>query len=364
MKNGFTTGTCSQAAAKGACLMLATRRIVDEVEIITPSGVKLNLGLVGQKLGKRFAKCGVIKDSGDDPDVTDRAKICAEVKISDKQGVTIKGGQGIGKITKPGLALGVGEWAINPVPRKMILREAHRFLPRPSLLRSGTSKQEGRGLPKNKGFEITISVPGGEELAKRTFNPKLGIVGGISIIGTTGIVEPKSLKAYKASLALELDVLKAEGYNKAVLVLGYVGDRFCKEKLGLKDDSIIKIGDHVGFMLRQCAKKKIKEVLLAGHIGKLIKVANGQFNTHYSFGDNRISSIARYAKLCGAGKKTIEDISNQATAEATIEILHKAGLAKVFEKIARDVSTKAEKFVNNKVKIDCIILSLDGKALS
>lgn len=345
MKNGFTTGTCAQAATKGACIMLANQKIVNEVEVKTPSGIKLNLGLVDQKIGENFAECAVIKNSGEEPDVTNGAKIFVKVRLSGKEGVDIKGAEGVGRITKPGLAAGVGEWAINPVPRKMILKEASKF------------------LSDDKGLEVTVSVPGGKELAERTYNPKLGITGGISIIGTTGIVEPKSLNAYRASLALELNVLKAQGYNKAVLVLGYVGEEYSKKTLKLKSDSIIKIGDHIGFMLRQCAKKSIKEVLLIGHIGKLIKVANGQFNTHCSFGDNRVSSIARYVKLYGADKKTIEDVLNETTAEATIEILRKAGLAKVFEKIAQDVSAKAREFVNNKVKIDCIILSLNGKVL-
>lgn len=345
MKNGFTTGTCAQAATKGACIMLADQKIVNEVEVKTPSGVRLNLGLVDQKIGENFAECAVIKRSGEEPDVTNGARIFVKVKLSRKEGVDIKGAEGVGKITKPGLAIGVGGWAINPVPRKMILKEASRF------------------LPDDKGLEVTVSVPGGKELAARTYNPKLGIMGGISIIGTTGIVEPKSLDAYRASLALELDVLKAEGYNKAVLVLGYVGEKYSKKTLKLKRDSIIKIGDHVGFMLRQCAKKRIKEVLLIGHIGKLIKVAGGQFNTHCSFGDNRVSSIARYVKLYGADRKTIEDVLSATTAEATVEILKKAGFAKVFKKIAQDVSAKAQELVNNKVKVDCIILSLNGKVL-
>ena len=345
MKNGFTTGTCAQAAAKGACLMLANQETVEEVEVKTPSGVKLNIGLLDQQIGIDFAECAVIKDSGEDPDVTNGAKVFVRVRLSEKEGITINGAEGVGKITKPGLAVRVGEWAINPIPRKVILGEVSRF------------------LPKDKGLEVTISVPGGEELAKRTYNPRLGVIGGISIIGTTGIVEPKSVEAYKASLALQLDVLKAQGYHKAVFVLGYVGDRFCKEALKLKEDSIIKIGDHVGFMLDECARKKIKEVILIGHIGKLIKVANGQFNTHYSFGDNRMDSIARYAKLCGANKKIIGRILKETTTEATIVILENAGLTRIFEKIAQGVSAKAEEFVNNKVKIDCTILSLEGKVL-
>ncbi len=345
LKKGFTTGTCAQAAVKGACIMLTQRHPLENVEVITPSGVKLRISLVDQEIGKDFARCAVIKDAGDDPDVTGRAKICAEVKLSDKQGVTIKGAKGVGKVTKPGLAIAIGDWAINPVPRRMILEEASKFL------------SEGK-----VGLEITISVPTGEELAKRTFNPKLGIVGGISIIGTTGIVEPKSLDAYKAALTLQLDVLKAQGYNKAVLVLGYVGETFCKEKL--KDDSIIKIGDHIGFMLEECAKRKIKEVLLIGHIGKLVKVTNGQFNTHFSFGDKRVESIARYAESCGANRDTVEKILSQKTAEAAIVILKEAGLTKVFNLMAKDVSGKSAEFVNNEVIINCIILSLNAEILA
>ena len=345
MRKGFTTGTCTQAATKGACLMLVNQATIDRVEIETPSGVRLNINLTDQKFGKNLAKCSVIKDSGDDPDVTHGVKIFAKVRASQNKGISIKGGPGVGKATLPGLAVKVGDWAINPVPRRMILKEAYKI------------------LPKACGWEVAISVPRGRALAKQTYNPKLGIISGISIIGTTGIVEPRSLDAYKASLALELDVLKALGFKKAVLVLGYVGERFCKEVLKLKNNAFIKIGDHVGFMLEECAKKNIKDVLLIGHIGKLIKVANGQFNTHYKFGDNRVSSIARYAKFCGANIKTTREILNQTTAEATIEILKKAGLTKVFEKIACEVSAKAQEFVNNKAKINCVLLSLEGKVI-
>ena len=238
----------------------------------------------------------------------------------------------------------------------MILKEVSKFLP--NLCAQGRAK----------GLQVTISVPKGEELARHTFNPRLGIVGGISIIGTTGIVEPKSQDAYKASLALELDVLNAQGYKEAVFVLGYIGEKFCLDvraygNTPLHLDNRIKIGDHIGFMLEQCAKKGIKKCLLIGHIGKLIKVSNGQFNTHYKFGDNRVSSIAKYVEACGAQKEVLEEILRQTTAEATIEILRKNGFTKAFDKIAQDVSTKLEEFVRNKVKIDCIILSLKGEVL-
>lgn len=347
LKKGFTTGTCAQAATKGALIMLTQRKPVKDVEIITPSGVKLCISITDLEIKDDFARCSVIKDAGDDPDITNRAKICAEARFSDTKGITIKGGNGVGKATKPGLAIGVGEWAINPTPRRMIINEASKFL----------SEQR-------TGLEITISVQKGEELAKKTFNPKLGILGGISIIGTTGIVEPKSLDAYKASLALQLDVLNAQGYKKAVFILGYVGETFCREKLKLSGDSVIKIGDHIGFMLQECVKRKIREVLLIGHIGKLIKVTNEQFNTHYNFGDNRLESIARYAEICGGDKNTLENILKQKTAEATIDILRNAGLTIVFERIAKDVSKKSEELVDNILTVNCIILSLNGGLLA
>lgn len=346
MRKGFTTGTCAQAAVKGACIMLTQRNPIASVEVLTPSGVKLCISLIDQVIADDFAQCAVIKDAGSDPDVTNRAKICAEVKLSNMKGVAIRGGEGVGKATKPGLAIAPGDWAINPVPRRMILEEASKFL------------SNGNGL------EITISVPGGAALAKKTFNPVLGIIGGISIIGTSGIVEPKSLDAYKASLALQLDVFNAQEHTKAIFILGYVGERFCKEKLKLREDSLIKIGDHIGFMLQECVKRKIKEVLLIGHIGKLIKVTNGQFNTHYSFGDKRVESMARYAESYAADKHVVKKILTQKTAEAGITILKKAGLSIVFKQIAEDVAKKIREFINNEVIVNCMLLSLNGELLA
>lgn len=368
MKKGFTTGTCAQAATKAACIMLTKRKPVDYVFVLTPSGKRLRISIADQKISRDFAKCSVIKDAGDDPDVTDGAKICAEVSFSDRIGVTIKGAQGVGKATLPGLAIAVGEWAINPTPRRMILEEASKF------------------LSNENGLEVTISIPKGKELAKKTYNPKLGIIGGISILGTTGIVEPRSLDAYKQSLTLQLNILKAQGYSKAVFVLGYVGERFCKEKLKLKESSVIKIGDHIGFIIKECVnpvrskspeaitaplvrtsngvKKNIKEILLIGHIGKLIKVTCGQFNTHYSFGDRRLETIARYAEHCGANKNTSKKILQQETAEAAIAILREAGLNAVFGRIAKDAARKSRELADNKITVNCILLSLDGEVLA
>jgi len=345
LKKGYTTGSCAQGAAKAATLMLLGKRKVDEVELETPLGIKIFLPVVDTELGDHYARCGVVKDSGDDPDITHGATIYATVRFSDTPGVTLRGRKGVGIVTKPGLAVPVGEHAINPIPREMILREVSRL------------------LPGGRGAEVTITVPEGEALAEKTFNPRLGIKGGISIIGTTGIVEPKSINAYTTSLSLQLDVLRAQGTEKVTLVLGYVGERFCKNILHLPEDSVIKIGDHVGYMLDQCGEKGFKEVLLAGHIGKLVKVAGGQFNTHFRFGDRRIETIADHVRRCGADQETIEIILRETTAEATIDLLRERGLMNVFDSIAKEVALRVKHRVAEKFGIRCILLSLKGEVL-
>ena len=363
LRKGYTTGTCAQAAAKAAVMMLTSGKIVETVDIVTASGAKLNINLSDQEIGDGFAHCSVIKDSGDDPDITNGAKIFAEAIFSGQPGIILKGGKGVGRVTKPGLAVAVGEWAINPVPRKMILKELSSYA------LSFPRKRESRlmdspvkpGNDKEKGLEVTISVPRGEELAKQTFNPRLGIEGGISILGTTGIVEPKSLAAYKASLSLQLDVIKASGQVRAALVPGYVGEKFCKEVLGIKDDIIVKTGDHIGFMFEECAKKGIHEVIFAGHIGKLVKVANGQFNTHCQHGDGRIDAIVRYARIAKAPEEIIQELSSQETAESAGEILKKNNLTAVFDMLAKAVVEKLNELVNSALEIKCYILSLQGE---
>jgi len=320
--------------------MLLTRKLLHQVEVKVPSGVTLQLPIIDPEMGDGYCRCGIMKDSGDDPDTTDGVKIYATVKRRIGQGVTIRGGEGVGIVTRPGLAIPVGEPAINPTPREMIRQEVARL------------------LPADQGLEVIITVPDGKALAEKTFNPRLGIRGGISILGTTGIVEPKSTDAYKASLSLQLDVLRATGKEKVILVLGYVGERYCREVLRVSEDSFIKIGDHVGFMLDQCLKKGIDEVLLIGHIGKLVKVANGQFNTHFRFGDHRIETIAEHAARCGAGRETIEAILREKTAEAAIRIVIDKGLGKVCDEIAREVVLRAKERAGAKLRIGCRLLSL------
>ena len=345
LRRGYTTGTCAQAAAKAAAIMLTTGKIIKSVEVELPRGEKLYLPLIGQKIGENFAECGVIKDAGDDPDITDKAKVFCKVRITDRKEITIKGGQGVGVVTKPGLAIPVGESAINPVPRKMIIKELTPY------------------IPSGKGLEVVISVPGGEELAKKTWNPRLGIVGGISIIGTTGIVEPKSTSAYRASISLCLNVALASGYKVVFITPGYVGERVLKERLNVPEETIVKIGDYVGYTLKQCVTKKVKGVLLIGHIGKLAKVAAGLFNTHSKFGDARLETIAAYAGACGANSKVIKEILKLKLAEASIEILRKNNLMETFQMLAKRVVERSREYTEGKLKIGCILLSLKGDIL-
>ncbi len=346
LRTGFTTGTAAQAAAKAAALMLIGKKVVKNVDVETPKGAHLSIEIIDQKIGKSFAKCAVIKDAGDDPDATHSARIYAKVRYSGKEGISITGGVGVGIVTKPGLAVSVGEYAINPTPRSMITREVAPFILR------------------GKGLDVIISVPDGKKIARRTFNSRRGIIGGISIIGTTGMVEPRSTDAYKSFLSIQLDVLKAAGYKEAVLVLGYVGEKYCKNTLGIMPDSIVKIGDHVGFMLSECAKKNIERVLVIGHIGKLVKVANGQFDTNIKFGDNRIKTIVYYAKLCGAGKEVLGELSTHASAEAAVDILKKHNLTAVFDMIAKKAADMMNEYVNSAPSAASVLLSLNGEELS
>ncbi|MEW5691702.1 MAG: cobalt-precorrin-5B (C(1))-methyltransferase CbiD [Candidatus Hydrogenedentota bacterium] len=346
LRKGVTTGACAQAAAKACALMLAQKEIIETVEVQLPNGENKEFTLLEQKVNKDYARCGVKKDAGDEDDVTDGIKIYCEIRKASIKGISIKGGKGVGIVTKHGLAVPPGEYAINPVPRKMILRNVSEILP-----------------IKKQGFVVEISVPEGEEIARKTYNPRLGIKGGISIIGTTGIVEPNSIDAYKASLSLELNIAKANGNKVINLCSGYIGERVLRERFKVSKKSIIKIGDHVGFMLEECVRKHISNVVLVGHIGKLVKVAAGMFNTHSKFGDARLETLAAFAASCGAKRELVNKILNMKLAEETVEVLKKNKLEVTFERIAERVVQRSEELCGGKLKIACILLSLKGEIL-
>lgn len=351
LRKGYTTGTCAAAAAKAAAYMLVSGKVPDKVRVEIPSGARLELPLSDMLLGENFAECSVVKDGGDDPDVTTGLKIFARVELTGDGRISVEAGRGIGRVTLPGLKVEVGKPAINPVPMEMIARSVSEV------------------LPEGKGAVITLSVPGGEEAAKKTYNPKLGIVGGISIIGTKGIVEPMSEEAWKEALALELNVLRNKGCSSCVFVFGNYGEDFAVNSLGVRKDRIIKIGNFVGYMLDRAAEYGFEGVLLIGHLGKLVKVAAGIFHTHSRTADARREILTAYAGLEGAFQEVLRRIyACRTTGEAAL-IIESEGLAGIYERIARNASERCGDYTYDKVKIGIALfnesnrlLHMDGRA--
>lgn len=346
LRYGITTGACAAAAAKAALITLLDKP-VERVSVPTPIGLRLEVPVEEcRKIGSESALACVVKDSGDDVDVTNGLKVIATVRVTDDGKVTIKGGEGVGVVTKPGLPVPVGEPAINPVPRIMIenaLREV---------------------LPPGKGVEVSLNVPRGREVAEKTFNPKLGIVGGISILGTTGVVKPYSIEAYRRSLVPQIDVALARGYTCIFLVPGNIGGKFAKQIFNVPEDAIVQTGDFVGYMLRKAVEKGVKNVVLVGHAGKLVKLAAGIFNTHHKVADARMEVIAAYAGAAGANPQLIDKILHANTAEEAIALLKEEKLAKpTFDIIAERIRFRCAEKVEGKAQISVVIISLDGEVL-
>ena len=345
-RKGYTTGSCATAAVKAAVLMLRDRLGVDTVEIETPSGISLTLPIVDARFDEKVACCGVLKDGGDDPDVTTGLIIYAKVKLNDSGRIDITGGEGVGKVTLPGLKIAVGEYAINPVPLQMIAAEV------------------GKVKPEGKGVDICIFVPGGEEIGKKTYNPKLGIVGGISILGTTGIVNPMSEEDWKDSLGLEIDMAKAAGRKTLVFAFGNIGEEFVIQSLGIEEKNIIIISNFVGFMIQKAMENHIERILLAGHIGKLIKVAAGIFNIHSRMADARMETLTAYSGLEGADTELLHKIYGCKTTDAAVTILQENGLNKVFTRIVEEVSRRCKDYTFGKIEFGTILFYWDNKILS
>ena len=308
LRYGYTTGSCAAAAAKAAAQMLRTGQAVSQVRIVTPSGVPLTLDVLDPVLGEDSASCAIRKDGGDDPDATSGLLIYATVRPI-PQGIRIDGGPGVGRVTKPGLDQPVGAAAINHVPRQMIEAAVAEAL------------QGASG-----GMEVIISVPGGEEVGKRTFNPHLGIVGGISILGTSGIVEPMSEQALVDTTRVELNMCRAGGATDLLLTVGNYGDDFASCKLGLSLAGRIKCSNFIGQTLSDAISLGFRRVLLIGHIGKLVKLGAGIMNTHSAQGDARMEILVSCALARGASLEALRAVVACITTEAALEELRRFGL--------------------------------------
>lgn len=345
MRNGYTTGACAAAGAKAALLFLQGEKC-DCVSITALDGTELDIPIQSLYFIPQGAKAEVIKDSGDDPDITNGASVYTSVKLlPGKPGIRFKAGRGIGTVTKPGLAVPVGEPSINPGPRKLIANEIYTV------------------LEASQGCEVEISIPAGEDLAKRTLNPILGIQGGISVIGTTGIVRPMSEEGFKNSLLPQIDVAKAAGFNTLIFVPGKIGETIAVKQCGLPAAAMVQTSNFIGFMLEAAAERKIERVLLFGHIGKLIKVAAGVFYTHNRIADARLETMAAYAAQQGLPAAGVERILAAATTEDAMTVIEEYSLQKVYEILTARASLRAERYTFGRLKTGTVMVTLKGKIL-
>lgn len=345
LKYGYTTGTCATGAALAAVMLLETGIAPPAVTVVTPKGWPVILEVLEPKQGTGWAETAIRKDAGDDPDVTHQHLIFSRVERNSEGRVIFQGGKGVGRVTKPGLQIPVGEPAINPVPRRMIEEVLRPY------------------LSESKGYTVTVSVPEGEALAQKTFNPRLGIVGGISIIGTSGIVEPMSEEALKESLAVDLNMKKAAGLTRIVMTPGNYG-RDIGLTLGIDESLVVKTSNFAGFMLDRAADMGFTEILWVGHLGKLVKVAGGIFQTHSSVADGRLEILAAWAGAQGATPETIRSILASNTTEEAVGILESAELESVFSVLARRVSERSEERSRNRLRVGTILFTLDKGVLA
>lgn len=343
LRLGYTTGSCAAAAAKCAALMLSTGEVPRTVTLKTPAGIELELSPSDCVMGDRFAECAIVKDAGDDPDVTDGIKIYARVEFAETGEKEVRGGTGVGIVTRKGLSVSPGNPAINPGPMKMIIDEVEGVIPR------------GRGLV------ITISAPGGEEIAARTFNPKLGIEGGISILGTTGIVEPLSNDAARESLSLEISILRENGIERTVFVPGRYGKDFAVKNCGIDENRIISIGNYAGYMLEQAEYYGMKEILLVGHTGKIIKLAGGNFDMHSRVSDSRFEIIAVNYMLLGGSRGNAAKIMNCTTTEEALEYVDNDSF---YPHICSRIKERCMEYVHHSINIEVVLFSMEKGLLA
>lgn len=352
MRYGFTTGSCAAAAAAAACYMLLTGRKKEEMTILTPKGISYTAKLVDISINESSAACAIVKDGGDDPDITTGAHIVAEVAFLQKeslqkdktdavQQIIIRGGKGVGRVTKPGLDQPVGEAAINHVPREMIEKEVRRIC--------ALCDYNGK-------LQVTISVPEGEEIAQKTFNPRLGITGGISILGTSGIVEPMSSQALLDTIQVELRQKKAMGQQMIAVTPGNYGLDFMKEAFAYDLDKSVKCSNFIGNTIDMAAETGFCGMLLTGHIGKLIKVSGGIMNTHSKEGDCRMELLAAAALKSGGSKTQALEILEAVTTEEGIRLLQEGGnLQKTMQILMEKIMFYLQKRAAGRLQIECMM---------
>ena len=343
MRSGYTTGACAAAGVKAALLFLQGE-YCEKVHLLALDGTPLLIPVRRVEKTGRGVKAEIVKDSGDDPDITNGVSVFTEVCLCPKPGIVFKAGAGIGTVTKAGLSVPPGEPSINPGPRQLIANVVTEL------------------LGEKAGIEVTISIPAGTELSKRTLNPILGVVGGISVIGTTGVVRPMSEEGFKNSLVPQIDVAKAAGYTSLVFVPGKIGETAAIAS-GLPRQAIVQTSNFIGFMLEAAAKRKIERILLFGHIGKLVKVAAGVFYTHNRIGDARLETMAAYAAAEGLPAAGVRRILTATTTEDALPVLDAHGLQRVYAILAARASARAQRYIFDELQVGTVMSTLQGRLL-
>ena len=348
LRCGYTTGTCAAAASKAAVAMLFKQESMDSVAITTPNQTDLIIDVLNPQFNDNVASCSIEKDGGDDPDITNGILVSSKVALlPDSSEIIIDGGKGVGKVTKGGLDQPVGMSAINSVPRKMIKDSLNEL---------------AMQFNYSGGFHVLISVPEGEEIAKKTFNPELGIVGGISILGTTGIVEPMSAKALADSIKVEISVIAAESNESILIFLGNFGKKFTEEDLNLSTKPGIMCSNFIDVALDSSVEFGFKNILLVGHIGKFVKLGIGMFNTHSHNGDGRIETLLSCALDAGANIEILKEIQKCVTTNAVLDILYENDLLdKTMEILNERIQHNIDRRVPDDINVGFICFANTGE---
>ncbi|HEY7507845.1 MAG TPA: cobalt-precorrin-5B (C(1))-methyltransferase [Nitrososphaera sp.] len=351
LRTGYTTGTTATAATKAALLALVTGSEVKQVTVSLPKDKTATLKIAWTKIEQGRVTCAAIKDGGDDPDVTHGAEICSTVSFAKDAGaINIDGGKGVGRVTKPGLGLEMGKAAINPTPKKMLVQAVN---------------EAGKDALNDRGVDIVVWVPKGEELALKTDNPRLGIIGGISILGTTGIVLPYSTASFAASIRQSLDVAIAMGADTAVLTTGGRSEDFAKALFpSLPEHSFVQMGDFSGYSVKQCATKKMKKAVIAGFIGKLTKMAMGVKQTHVRGSHVNMEFMAGLAQQCDAPAPVVEEIKKANTARHAGEIIAKNNVQGYFMLLCKKVHEQMREHTKGELDLEVVMFEFDGRVLA
>ncbi|MED1951170.1 cobalt-precorrin-5B (C(1))-methyltransferase [Brevibacillus centrosporus] len=347
LRHGYTTGSCATATTKAALIALITQEPQREATIRLPIGETVTFQMESCEFTEAMATASTIKDGGDDPDATHGALIISTVEWLDEPGIILDGGVGVGRVTKPGLPVPIGGAAINPVPRKMIREAAQEVLDQFEI---------------DRGIKIVISVPAGEEIAKKTLNGRLGILGGISILGTRGIVVPFSTSAYKASVAQAVNVAKEAGCEHIVLSTGGKTESYGIEMYPeLSEEAFVEMGDFVGFSLQQCKRKKMKKVTLVGMMGKFSKVAQGVMMVHSKSAPIDFGHLAQMAEQAGASEELLVQIRGANTAAQVGDLM--ADTPAFFEIMCEKCCRAALKEVGGGIEVETVIITMKGSLL-